>query len=153
MAKKKTAVPKLTGPTTAYKLLDKVCAVITEEPKRYQQEAWIRKASDVAKPPACGTVCCVAGWIETLRSSPRRTKRLAGEWRMDAGGWQIAAMASETLGLKPDETCDLFAGAALHNCPHPPGTVAYARAGVKRIRAFQKQHAAHLKSVRVTPTR
>lgn len=80
--KKLTPIPRLTKKTTAYELLNTVCKLITDEPKRYYQGWWISRQSGFCKSkvsefPSCGTVGCVAGWVELLRSGPTRAIRAA----------------------------------------------------------------------------
>jgi len=52
-------------------LLNKVKAVITEEPRRYDQQAILCQGEEldylqpIERPP-CGTVACIAGWTAVL---------------------------------------------------------------------------------------
>lgn len=156
-------VPKLTRPTTAYALLSKICKLITEEPKRYNQGQWIALSSSWigmsqqwmnAAFPACGTVCCVAGWVESLRTSPQVVKHLDDDSRYTS---DVSDAARRTLGLSEKDAAGLFRGDALvllvgDDVP-VQGTSEYAALGVKHIRAFQKKHAKKLKAKIVRPER
>lgn len=158
-------VPKLTRPTTAYALLSKICTLIKEEPKRYNQGSWIRLRFEWEGTgqsdewldrmfPACGTVCCVAGWVETLRTSPVVVNILEED---SAYFSRVAAAARRTLGLTSKEAGKLFSGDAIDELGEGDtplqGTPEYAALGVKHIRAFQKKHAKKLKAKIVRPER
>lgn len=161
-----SSIPHLTEPTTAYDLLTKVCAVITEEPKRYYQGDWIISRDHTDNPiklhrvemPACGTVCCVAGWIETMRVGPAHTVDLAeSSMRRHIKAHVVAA---RTLGITSEEAVPLFNAEAIQDLsdrlgvPQPPiGSTEYAALGVKHIKAFQRKHAAKLRAKVVRPKR
>ena len=54
--------------TNAYDLLSEIQDLIRTEPKRYNQNIWLRRVKrGEAKRPACGTVGCVAGWVVALK--------------------------------------------------------------------------------------
>lgn len=153
-------IPRITEPISAYDLLTKVCEVITEEPKRYYQEWWVlrlgqeppRGVDPVPAYPACGTVCCVAGWIETLRRGP-----------MDTSARGVAEAAARALGFFDDETWqteDLFTGEAIACLAEEKGiavprvgTPEYAALGVEHIQTFQAKYADQLKATIVEPVR
>lgn len=158
--KSQSLVPKLTRPTTAYALLSNICKLITEEPKRYYQRTWIDLADlsvDKGKFPACGTMGCVAGWVETLRSSSDRAYDKAHALT-NGGKTAIFESARRTLGLTTVEARCLFAAEALEDLhggrlPVAAGTSGYAKFGVRHIRAFQQKHAKKLKAKIVKPER
>lgn len=141
-------VPKLTRPTTAYALLSKICALITDEPRRYNQDKWILRREDCSTKsvfvrgqtvrfPRCGTVACVAGWVESLTGN---------------------SDASRVLGIDASASADLFrydalavlTGQYLDELP-AFGSPEYAALGVRHIRAFQREHEASLKARKVCP--
>jgi hypothetical protein len=118
---------------TAYGLLSEVCALITEEPLRYNQGDWIALAGDdsainlpAEKYPSCGTVGCVAGWVATLKH-PEATRR----W------WSVEPIAMRALGLDSEKAFELFNSEAVKGRGQ---TAAHARSGVKHIRKFQKKY-------------
>lgn len=59
----------------AYELLAEVIQAITDEPKRYNQQAWLATEPDLDDAPngfpACETVGCRAGWLVLLADGPR----------------------------------------------------------------------------------
>jgi len=144
MAKKRSTKVPTSKAETAYELLTDVCRVILDEPRRYAQACFIARpggrggAQDSRgfnKQPACGTMGCIAGWIVTLKQGDRFSYK------------NTRHEANQILGM--DETEDLFAGNLLDGVKANQGTMAYARAGVTRIRAFQNAHATQLKAKRV----
>lgn len=154
--------PRLTKPTTAYKLLSRICTLIRAEPLRYNQGAWVKLESDYPtdysyKPafPACGTICCVAGWVETLVSSPGRAKQLSESEDPRTLEYRIHIAARRTLGITNDQALQLFNGDAI-SVLEPgldPGTPRYAQRGIEHIKAFQQKHAIRLKRVIVKPAK
>lgn len=133
---KKTLIPKSKA-KNAYQLLAEVRALILAEPKRYNQEEWIRRVNPMERPeifPSCGTICCVGGWVETLRPS---------------------AAAETTLGLSHGQEVELFSGEALFRLRSrasefpATGTQAYAKLGARHITAFMKANAVQLKAKRL----
>jgi len=124
---------------TAYGLLSEVAALALAEPKRIDMSRWVcREGSpsqyewDYVAPlrgyPACGTVGCIGGWVDTL------TRKKVGD-------------AYDTLGLGLDAGNELFM---------PPWWAdrdtqsrAHARKVVAHIRKFQKKYASQLKRKKV----
>lgn len=109
-------VPRITKPMSAYRLLSKICDLIIAEPKRYNQGQWIsvQRKEDTfsgASFPACGTIGCVAGWVETLRSTPARVYRADMAPGADIG--VIGKRARRSLGLTRGQAAELFDGEAL----------------------------------------
>lgn len=155
-------IPRITKPISAYDLLTKVCEVITEEPKRYFQRDWIiseKRNSDRLRyfnAPACGTICCVAGWVESLRVSPQHTAVLSD---IDMGNTRkVAVVASRTLGLTERQTRELFSAFAINLLAEKKGisvptqgTAEYAALGVEHIKRFRRKHAATLRAKIVRP--
>ena len=159
--KRVTKVPRLTKSTTAYGLLDMVRDVILEEPRRYNQSWWISRPNYFPKKvrefPSCGTVCCVAGWVETLRGTPTKAVALTKVFT-DNNGYRIATTAQRALGLSAEQASTLFgAGALLSHrggrAMPAQGSLAYARLGAKHIAEFQKQHEPQLRAKVVRPVR
>lgn len=157
---KKTSirVPKLTRPTTAYALLSKICKLITEEPKRYDQNDWFSSVEDSdynkSQYPACGTICCVAGWVGTLVRSPTQIRTLMRRDPLCG----VEYLGRRVLGLDGSTAYELFSPSALNlvrgDDPLPNvGTPEYAALGVKHIRAFQEKYKTQLKARVVTPQR
>lgn len=157
-------VPR-TKATNAYDVLDDVCAAIIEEPLRYYQNEWLIRgankirghfrmmlngAKQAEQPPRCATVGCRAGWICVLTDGREGT-------RSD----RIMCRAKEILGLDltkdefsefyfEKDISDLFEWRS-HMDGAKPGTRAYARAGVREIRAFMKKWKTRLQNTPVTP--
>lgn len=138
----KNAMP-VSKAKTAYGLLSEVCALIKEEPLRYDQCRWIQRVGgtgyerldlDVTKAPSCGTVGCVAGWVGTLK-------------RADSFSyWGTELLAMDILGLDGVQAYELFnedaAGVESQSAAH-------AKRGIAHIRKFQKKYAKQLKAKRV----
>lgn len=155
---KVTRRPRATAPAntlprgkakTAYELLERVCAHIAAEPKRYYQGWWVFRGKDAIangreaenvdfKAPECNTIACRAGWIVLLHDGLRTKK-------VEDGGHGTAGRARQILGMDLYETQQLFDGGAV--CSGlKPGTRKYMREGIRGLKAFMAQHAAHLKS-------
>lgn len=153
-------------PKTAYELLERVCEHIVEEPKRYHQGVWALLGGRIADAlgkeaaPACGTVCCRAGWIVALHDG-LNAKPLQAE----SNGVRtnvVEERAQSILDLSEDATLDLFDGSALeieqgldkfdddgeYDGPELPrrGTLEYAQLGADGLRKFMTQHESHLKA-------
>ena len=158
-AKKRLApLPKFVG-STAWDLLDFITWVIQREPKRYDQGDWIQLvehgyAHGYVKQnmPACGTIGCVAGWVDLLvtgRSTIIDIDRYADKTQH---------RARRILGLTSahaDELFDSNAVSAMRNVlpvardedgfyPHQ-GSTAYALLGVLHIRTFMLRYERRLK--------
>lgn len=131
--------------TNAYELLDEVCEVILEEPKRYYQGWWRvtpngkeyvprTPAIEALVFPACDTICCVAGWVCTLKS--RITPDL------------FSSQARFILGINTDEAWELFRSSAVADIDPAakPQTLEYAQAGVTHIRRFMAKYELRLKA-------
>lgn len=150
--------PRLTGPTTAYDLLTRIRELITEEPRRYNQDDWIKLVEKAPDAPACGTVCCVAGWVQTLRSSPVEAITLRNVWQADTN--RLAISAQRALGLTMPQARILFDGSAVAKLAYrdkvrqpDKGTPEYAAFGVRHIRNFQRRHSKQLRAKVVRPAR
>lgn len=162
-------VPRITEPISAYDLLTKVCEVITEEPKRYNQGNWVLRGQQIdyenLPMPSCGTVCCVAGWIETLVESPQRAERLSQAFDSTLDHFPISLDAANLLGLSIEDGDELFDSEVLYRLfdddyedfDGPPddfpdrGTPEYAALGVRHIQNFQAKYADQLKAKIVVP--
>lgn len=146
----KNAMP-VSKAKTAYGLLSEIRKLILEEPKRYDQTAWKREMSerDEEYRPACGTTCCIAGWVETLKSSRPVPAKIAHERENARTGINLVSdRAAKILGLTWGQRMDLFeAGAAGWN---PLANInAHAANGAAHIAAFQARHADQLKAKKV----
>lgn len=130
----KNLIPKSKA-KTAYGLLSEVRKIILEEPKRYHQSEWHANGDYAAylygrNIPACGTVCCVGGWIEVLKNEP--APRVLG---MDRDLLWVELFASSLVKRDRGET--------------PAAIRAHAKAGAAHIAKFQKKHEKQLKAKRV----
>jgi hypothetical protein len=129
----------------AYELLERVCEAIKASPINYGQDAWCFTPTpdcdcDQCKAlraqqehGGCGTAFCRAGWIVALHDGHAAAKETD----------DIEGRAVTLLGLGRSDTDHLFDGSAVTG---KVGTVAYVRKGIAGVRAFMKQHAAHLKA-------
>lgn len=145
----KSVMPKSKA-KTAYGLLSEIRKLILEEPKRYYQGAWKVRPTDVPPElrPACGTVCCVAGWVDTLKSARPVIDGFAWDFEMDMPA--VSASAIRILGIGPTAAADLFHGNAAGTRADTGRSVAnHAKRGAAHIARFQKKYAAHLKAKRV----
>jgi hypothetical protein len=123
---------------TAYGLLMDVKRIILEEPRRLHmglvciQDADTMAVNGLAR-PECGTVGCIAGWVNVLSES----RNVLSVWD-----------AAVTLGINYGDTGDeLF-------CPdfmnEQPQTKAHARKTAKHIDRFVAKHKKHLMATRIT---
>jgi hypothetical protein len=120
----------------AYELLSEISELIMDEPKRYDQHCWLDTEGGHAKQPDCGTVGCIAGWIVILRAK-RLPSSMSG----------IQERATRILGLKDDQTWDLFHGNACGYTKEQ--TQAHARRGAQHIKDFQTAYKEQLLRKRV----
>ena len=106
-------VMPVSSATNAYELLNEIATLIVEEPKRYNQYTWKELIANVPEhiAPACGTVCCVAGWVDTLKNpEPIDAKLLYAE---KTNHWfDVKYSASAILGISPEQAEVLFDGNA-----------------------------------------
>lgn len=132
-------LPKSTA-TNAYELLDEVKALILAEPRRYNQRTWValgKHGPDYNGAPmgfpACGTVCCIAGWIVMLKHG------------LDFYALETPDIACDILGVDEDAAMRLFSadGFIVDGFPQ---TLAHAESGAAHITYFQHAHAAQLKA-------
>lgn len=120
---------------TAYGLLSEIAALAIAEPKRMLMSEWKITLETVTEEgiqpkggfPACGTVGCIGGWVETLKpSSPG---------------------AGLVLGLSVLQEDDLFFG-DLCSAPNQQ-TAKHAHAVARHIRRFQKKYRTQLLAKKV----
>ena len=104
--------PRITTELTGIALLREVLKHIDEHPEELDQDWWARIA------PTCGTTCCaaghtvrLAGWHFVWDPYPR-DEFIATFCERDGQTRQIAELASELLGLSPEEAYRLFYGCA-----------------------------------------
>lgn len=143
----KSAMP-VSKAKTAYGLLSEIRKLILEEPKRYDQTTWNRRHLTPELEPACGTVCCVAGWVDVLKNP----KPVCLSIHTD---WDTPVVAARILGLNQDEGWELFDAEKAgrrenrHGDVTPDSLRRHAERGAKHIEKFQKKYAAQLKAKRV----
>jgi len=158
--RRRTALPVFSG-KTAWDLLDFITWVIQGEPKRYDQGDWMKLveqgySSDFVaeQMPSCGTIGCVAGWVDLLVTGrPTIVK-------VDLFADDTMTRARRILGLTKDQAGKLFPSNALSvvrerlhvrsygaDGEHiiTPGDTAYAELGVLHIREFMLAHEKKLK--------
>lgn len=150
MAKTKTVrQPKA---KTAYELLERVCVAIEAHPAAYYQGWWkCTRGGRGGNPPLphdivdkneCGTAFCRAGWIVVSNDGNKRAH--TNDWYP----WSIRA--AELIGAEAGDIASdlsrLFASYAIDGAGATPGTLKYARAGIRGIREFMKTHRDHLKA-------
>lgn len=110
-------------------ILRHVVKLIQEEPKRYNQlfyrsEQGKDGGEATADYPACGTICCVAGWVNTV----------TGKQSYPDNEWE---RAENTLGLDPDESLELFRSEPDDVRPRDQvGAQKHAADGIKHIKRF-----------------
>ena len=153
MAKKAKAVTRRGKAKTAYELLERVCEAIKAHPLNYYQGYWksrrgrskgqVRHTQVMeALPPSldvpentCGTAFCRAGFI------------VAEHDGYEARPIDFNQRARRLLGIDEYESFDdvsrLFDASAVTGTP---GTSRYVRQGIAGLRAFMKEHEAHLKA-------
>lgn len=128
MTKTQSALPKPIKSKNPVVILKHVIKAIQAEPKRYDQGTFIDIAHEHSGRhrgyfPSCGTVCCVAGWVNVIAGN---------NWKdYDAQ----SSVAAKTLGLTWDETDDLFSGDAV-GWRSMLGPKKHAAEGIKHIRRF-----------------
>jgi hypothetical protein len=144
---------------TLYKVLSEVAEAIEASPQNYYQSDWAcpvevpfvdEKGRDPKEGEACGTAFCRAGWMAAL-TAPDADTKTPEDW--NGLGGHIHATATRMLRMAGVDDLDisaLFDGNAIPG--HLKwGTKAYAKAGAAGVRQFQKEHAAELKRVIITP--
>lgn len=113
----------------AVRMLRKVKRHILAEPKRIGMNYWCIKGDEVVKEglkvPACGTVACIGGWLETLYATEHRKAKTA---------FQILGM----LGDYGGPAYNFFYNSRL--MAQKPQTVAHARVVAKHIDQFIAEH-------------
>lgn len=131
----KNAMP-VSKAKTAYGLLSEIRKLILEEPKRYDQSSFVPIASSRANRPACGTVCCVAGWATALKNPALLNDSI-----------QTSRFARYILGLELSQHAELVNPDAAGPCDARPSL--HAKRGAAHIARFQKKYAKQLKATRV----
>jgi hypothetical protein len=142
MSKKAMPISKAKN---AYDLLTDVIDLIVEEPLRYNQGNWRQTEADdyfATDFPPCGTVCCVGGWVDLLKS--KTPAKDVEDFTVARG---VGASARQILGLSAPQARELFTPECTEGSS--PQTDEHARLGVLHIRKFQKKYAAKLKAKRV----
>jgi hypothetical protein len=158
--KAKKAMP-VSKAKTAYGLLSEIRKLILEEPRCYDQSSWKRAAGELPEEmaPPCGTVCCVAGWVDALKSPrPLRARNAEDVVRVD-GDYEMkfAYQARTILGLTVSESEKLFDGDAAGSRSrfdyafgeYVPLLETHAKRGAAHIAKFQQKYAKRLKAKRV----
>lgn len=147
-----------TTATNAYDLLTDVANVVECKPGNYYQGAWKAEADRVFEEVpknACGTTCCVAGFIDELVS--KKPIKVNSDFDEKE---EIMPIAKKILGLSDLDAWVLFDEDAVHNqwmkeggdyddCPQA-GTPEYSALGARHIRRFRDKHKAQLKKKKIT---
>lgn len=156
VAMAKNVMPKSKA-KTAYGLLSEIRKLILEEPRRYDQTAWKRTMSEVPQNlrSHCGAVCCVAGWVDTLKSEQPVTPERAPFETADNGRYRVSENAQSILGISEQQADELFDGEKAGERYTRNGGVRvyhlrnHAKRGATHIARFQTKYAAQLKAKRV----
>lgn len=135
-------------PKTAYELCQRVCRHIAAERKTYFQGDWFRVSAVAQRirmgaTTDCGTTACRAGWMVALGDGPLKARIQSHLLSGILGRARLLLGAGSGSQLSVDVDT-LFAGDACDGLK--PGTRAYARCGVRGLRAFMAKHEAHLKA-------
>lgn len=84
--------------TDAFELLEEVIEIILAEPRRYNQGVWVAGMNELMhrremelEVPNCGTMGCIAGWIDLIKGVRPR-------WRAEA--IEVGDRAARILGFK-----------------------------------------------------
>lgn len=116
----KLALPKPIKSKNPVVILRHVIRAIEQEPRRYDQSTYVERRSGTFRDddyfPECGTVCCVAGWVNVIAGKPYTNYD------------KQADTAQQVLHLSGEEAHALFTG-------NPSGVTL-------RRRTTAKQHAA-----------
>lgn len=99
---KKLALPRPIKSKNPVVILRHVIKAIKAEPKRYDQGTYVELRGsglyDESYFPSCGTVCCVAGWVNIIAGKPHTNYT------------QQATIAADVLGLDDIDEHELFNG-------------------------------------------
>lgn len=136
VSRKTQSERRTSKPKTAYELCELVARHIEEDPLRYDQSTWGWEGARYRKMPACGTVCCRAGWIVALHDGPAALK----DDRV-----HISSRSDLILGLDGDETAEIYYNGE-RLIQFEQGTKAYAQAGAAGLRDWANRHAVKLKA-------
>lgn len=145
----KKAMPKSKA-KTAYGLLGEIQKLITDEPRRYDQTTYKADVSTLPsyRQPACGTVCCIAGWVDTLKFARPISAKQNAPYGFDDS--PIFKRGKKVLGLSFEQAEELFdAEAAGSDFEVLLGSAEHAERGVAHIERFRQKHAKQLKGKRV----
>lgn len=137
--------------TNAYDLMVDVIRAIEEEPKRINMDNYSTiKMSQVAKNkrPACGTVACVAGWMQIMRADRRTLLAYIRRGFGPMSAYDASYMLPESVrndAYSMFQTFNFWSD-ELSNEPLTPGTQPYASAVADMIRDFIAKHETVLKT-------
>lgn len=149
----KRGVPFSTA-TNAYDFINDSIKVIQDEPLRLDMKDWkqgpesIKWLKEINQAPACGTVCCWAGWNATLAR-----KGMRQPWHFGDISSNILLGPYKYIDRDWAASCDELESIYTMLTTGSPGTKKYVAKVVKRIMAFQSRHKARLKAQKVTPPR
>ena len=143
----KSAMPKSKA-KTAYGLLSEIRKLILAEPQRYDQKnwSWLGEELPSNRRPACGTVCCVAGWVSALKFKKQITKVESATFALSDS--KVFKRAKSVLGLTYEATLELTHPNAAGD-RNAQTVEEHARHGAAHIAKFQQKYAKQLKAKRV----
>lgn len=147
---------KIDVPTSSFDILDRICALVEEEPRRMVMGTWGSTYRDKDLPdfvPPCGTTACVAGWGSVVigggldLAGGEMSWLLAGA-NLDRSGTE-AYFESRHRQVRSELYTDIFIGALTSDGAQ--GSPEHAARVVRWLRAFMARHEAHLKTVIIAP--
>lgn len=131
---------------TAYEVCEKVCELARRENRILNMGDWkfsssIVEAMDRKFKPACGTVCCLSGWVSTITQDPAQWSASNGDSILlphgDDGKLRLDLYHKVFLSLDRVESLTV-------------GTPEYVEAALKPFLAFMKKHKRLLESTEIT---
>lgn len=131
-----------TNATTAYGMLNAICRIAKEEPKRIKMSVCYARGDQIyergayEKRPACNTIGCIAGWTLVLTGRSEDNERSGSS----------TDGAREILGLSLSQEQELFYPPFMHKDVQ---TKRHADLTVVHIRAFQRKYKDQLLATRL----
>ena len=149
MSKRRTLTVTKPRVKNAYELLEKVCEVIKEEPRRYDQTTWGISGKQETKrhyentAPACGTVACRAGWIVFLHDGPQVFRRATD---IESRAKEIIGLSLPTGHLFSEGACVTERRVGYEDLYEDSTVKKHAEEGVKGLQRYMKKYSAKLKA-------